>query len=254
MQSRPLRPWEQAAHLHVLDWAHSTARIRLQAAGATQVKAGARAVAKTPAGHLTLPALEAAMVHELSGLYALGHMTVRSELDHQHTGMAMPVGLSALTDPASRLLAVTAPPADPQNLRARARLIAESTAHHISQAIHRAHLQGITQRRQLRQIGVDAGHGALGQAASHHAGGVINAGRHAAATAPPGREILGARYTSVLDRNSCAACIAADDGVLRALDDPGLIHPPNPACAGGDRCRCILVYQLAAEGQPLAAA
>lgn len=299
MQNRPLRPFEQAAHLHVLDWCHETARQRFQAAGAVQVKAAARAVVDAgpgARGPLELPALEAAIVAELRKLYAVGHATVRSELDHQANGHPLPVGLSAAPeppnlrtanarkgraracgtckmydhgtcwgygnwpvrpgqvcdsyapDPRPKQLAVDDGARDPGRLRARAELVAQAVAHAIWQAVQRARLAGVTSASQLRQTGRDAGNGALGQAASSHAGGAISAGRHAAASAHrPRAEIAGARYTSVLDKKTCGACAEADDGVLRALTDPSLIHPPNPNCAGGDRCRCILVYQLTTE-------
>jgi hypothetical protein len=145
---------------------------------------------------------------------------------------------------------------DPGSLRARARLIASSVAHHIWQAVHRGKLQGITDQRRLQELGREAGNQALKAAAGNHAGGAINAGRRAGAlsvvagsgTGQGARaQIIGARYTSVLDKNSCGPCIAADTGQLLALDSPDWIPAPNPACLGGDRCRCIHVYQLSTE-------
>jgi hypothetical protein len=270
MQNRPLRPFEQGAHLHVLDWAHDTARYRLQAAGAVQVKAAAKVFTAADSGAVNiygppeLPALQAAVLTQLRTLYALGHATVRSELAHQASGQALPVGLSE-EFPASETMQLAVSDANPDmaNLADRARLIAQAAAHAIWQAVHRARLQGITDRKTLRTAGRDAGAQALRQAASHHAGGTINAGRHRAAlTVVPGAgnpdapraHVIGARYTSVLDKNTCPACQGADDGVLRALDDPALAPAPNPACAGGDRCRCIRVYQLSTESQPEAIA
>jgi hypothetical protein len=255
MQNRPLRPFEHAAHLHVLDWAHDTARQRFQAAGAVQVKAASKAVVAGRAGAtLTLPSLEAAVHGELRKLYALGHATVRSELDHQATGRALTIGLSASV-PEAFQLSDSAVAHTIGQLRARAQLAASAVAHAIWQAIARGKLQGITDQKTLRTIGRDAGNQQLGAQASHHAGGAINAGRHAAALTlvPGGRQggpragVAGARYTSVLDKNTCQVCEGADDGVLRTLDDPALIRVPNPACLGGDRCRCIWVYQLSSE-------
>lgn len=317
MQNRPLRPFEQGAHLHVLDWAHDTARYRLQAAGAVQVKAAAKAVvAADPRsmdhGSLELPSLEAAVTAELRKLYALGHATVRSELDHQLHGSSLPVGLSAAPeppnlrkaktrkgrfphcatclmfdsgtcwghgnwpvkpnqvcdayarDPKVKTLALTDARRDPGAIRRRARLIAQAVAHAIWDAIQRARLQGITDLQALRTVGTDAGQSALRQSASHHAGGAINAGRAAGALTvipgggqggQPGPRVIGARYTSVLDKNTCGPCADADTGQLIPLDSPALITPPNPACMGGDRCRCILVYQLETEARrvPIAA-
>lgn len=316
MQNRPLRPFEQGAHLHVLDWAHETARHRFEAAGAVQVKAAAKAFTANHAindaavnnGAPQLPALEAAILMQLRSLYALGHATVRSELDHQATQQALPVGLSAAPTPPNLRMATTSArrcdtchmfdhgvcwgygnhpvqdsevcdswarePAvttlaagdivsDVGDLVARAKLIAASTAHQIQQAIARARLLGVQDAKTLRGVGRAAGQNALRQAASSHTGGAINAGRHAAATqVPPGAgypgapraHVIGARYTSVLDKNTCGACAGADDGVLRSLDDPALAPAPNPLCAGGDRCRCIRVYQLSTEAVPEAIA
>jgi hypothetical protein len=296
MQNRPLRDFEKGAHLHVLDWTHDTARFRLQAAGATQVKAAARAIAKGAPGPPELPALQAAMTGELRKLYAVGHATVRSELDHQRSRQTLPVGLSAAPAPPNlrkakakkgkanacatcrmfsngacwgygnypvkpnqvcdsyapetkpKQLAASERAGDPGDLKHRGRLIAEAVTNAIWQAIHRGRLQGISSSKRLRQLGEAAGQGALRTAASSHTGGAINAGRDAAAQAA-GDEILGARYTAILDKNTCSECASADDGVLRALDDPLLKPAPNPDCAGGDRCRCIWVYQLRSETQ-----
>lgn len=295
LQNRPLRPFEKGAHLHVLDWAHETARYRLQDAGRTQVRAAAKAIAKTP--HPTpprLPALEHAVAGELRKMYALGHATVRSELDHQRTRRQLSVGLSVAPtppglrkakprkgkprncatcrmwdsgvcwgygnyptkpneicdeydrDPKVRQLAEAGQPEDPASLTARGRLVALATATAIHQAIERARLLGIT-GRPLRQAGEAAGEAALRAGASSHAGAAITGGR-AAAAAQAGGEVIGARYTSVLDKNTCGPCQAADDGVLRTLDDPLLAPAPNPACLGGDRCRCLWIYQLRREG------
>jgi hypothetical protein len=297
LQNRPLRPFEKGAHLHVLDWAHDTARYRLQDAGRAQVKAATKAIVKHGApGPPRLPALETAITSELHKLYALGHATVRSELDHQRRhATTLPVGLSAApapprlrkakakkglqkacatchmfdngvcwgygnhpvrpnqvcdsytADPAPKQLARGNAPRDPASLATRGRLVAEAVAHAIHQAVTRGRLHGITSQRRLRDLGEQAGHGALRAGASSHAGGAISAGRHAAAQIAAG-EVIGARYTSILDKNTCGPCAAADDGVLRALDDPALQPAPNPDCLGGDRCRCIWVYQLRKEG------
>lgn len=250
MQNRPLRPFEQGAHLHVLDWAHSTARYRFQAAGQAQVKAGAKAVvaAGPDARELRLPSLEAAVHAELQKLYALGHATVRSELDHQANGDALPIGLSA--EPFTLAIADAQPPSQ---LLARAQLIASHVAHQILQAVQRGRLGGVSGKRRLRALGEVAGNAALSASASSHAGGTINAGRRAAAllAAPPRAQIIGARYTSVLDKNTCGPCADADTGQLLALDSPEWVPTPNPACDGGDRCRCIHIYQLSTEVRSL---
>lgn len=296
LQNRPWRAFEHGAHLHVLDWAHETSRYRLRDAGEAQVKAAAKAIAKAgPAAQRPpeLPALQAAMTGELRKLYALGHATVRSELDHQRTRSELTVGLSAAPAPPNlrkanakkgkarscgtcrmfdhgacwgygnypvkpnqvcdsyspatgpKQLAEGEAPEDPGSLQARGRLIGQAVTMAVWQAIQRAQLSGISSKRRLRGLGEQAGQGALRTAASSHTGGAINAGRHAAAQAAG--DVVGARYTAILDKNTCGPCAAADDGVLRPLNDPALAPAPNPECEGGDRCRCIHVYQLRSE-------
>jgi hypothetical protein len=63
--------------------------------------------------------------------------------------------------------------------------------------------------------------------------------------------IRGVTYTSILDGNRCSSCAAADDDVLRPLEDPvRLAHrPPNPNCHGGSRCRCMEFATLKDEGE-----
>jgi hypothetical protein len=266
MQNRPLRPFERGAHLHVLDWTHGTVRHRFQQAGAVQVKAASKAIVK--GGHDSapprLPALEAAIHSELRGLYAVGHATVRSELDHQRQGRALPIGLSKASEPPGPYeLAAMPERGDPHHLRVRAALIAQAVAHAIHQAIQRARLNGVTGTRALKQVGRAAGSAELAAQASHHAGGAINAGRRAGALTVipggaeppdvPGAQIIGARYTSVLDKSTCGPCQEADTGELIPIGDPRWIPTPNPACLGGGRCRCIHVYQLSTETPPATA-
>lgn len=59
--------------------------------------------------------------------------------------------------------------------------------------------------------------------------------------------IRGAHYTA--SRDACGACRAADDEVMRSLDDPELVIPPNPAC-DRDECRCMLMYVMDDEKPP----
>jgi hypothetical protein len=67
-------------------------------------------------------------------------------------------------------------------------------------------------------------------------------------------EIKGAYYTSLLDKASCDRCSAADDDVLRSLDDPVRLarKPPNRDCLGGDRCRCLEAFVIKDEAAPSA--
>lgn len=81
-------------------------------------------------------------------------------------------------------------------------------------------------------------------------------GRHEAIT-ELSDGIQGVYYTSVLDSGTCEHCRAADDGVLRSLDDPVRLDrkPPNHHCSstasGFNQCRCFEVPSpLSPEDRP----
>lgn len=65
-----------------------------------------------------------------------------------------------------------------------------------------------------------------------------------------GPMVLGVRYSAILDGGTCGECYEADDGVVRAMDDPVRLErrPPNKACAstasGANHCRCVEVPVL----------
>jgi hypothetical protein len=64
-------------------------------------------------------------------------------------------------------------------------------------------------------------------------------------------DVIGARYTAVMDKSTFAASAEADDGVLGAFDDPvrpAQTHQTGRAPGGGN-CRCIEVFQLASDGR-----
>jgi hypothetical protein len=136
-----------------------------------------------------------------------------------------------------------------QPLVLRATMAAHAIALAIWQALTKAKLLNpdITEA-ELEAIGRQAGEHATKLEAMDHASAALNSGRAAAAEelAPM---IRGARYTSVLDKTSCEPCEEDDTGELLQLDAPGLVHPPNPECEGGGRCRCLLFYELSDEVQ-----
>lgn len=252
---RPLRPFEQGAHLDVLGFALDNAREAFQDAGLPSVRAAAQKAAKAVLranGAAPGPdtALQAALQGELARLRDLGYSTVVDELHHQRVGEPLPIGLSEApkTSKKQRKRMLAASQGSEGQAMARGRLAAEAIATAIWQAISRAHLSGVNDPATLASSGERAGDAALRAAALSHSGGAIASGRQAAAAAA-GDEVLGSRYTSVLDRNTCEPCREADDGVLRALDDPVRLAriPPNPLCSGGDYCRCIEVFQLRSE-------
>jgi len=65
---------------------------------------------------------------------------------------------------------------------------------------------------------------------------------------------VGVLFTSALDENTCPGCRAADDGVVRAYDDPLRIarRPPYSACTSDVGRRCMEVHLL--SGDPRARA
>lgn len=62
------------------------------------------------------------------------------------------------------------------------------------------------------------------------------------------KRILSVEYSAMLDKNTCGACRAAD-GRVTEYGSPTfmLLDPPNQACSGGDRCRCVWVPMLGPE-------
>jgi hypothetical protein len=67
---------------------------------------------------------------------------------------------------------------------------------------------------------------------------------------PPSGEVRGVYYTSCLDDQTCTTCAAADDGLLRRMDDPARICAPHPGCSNPEGCRCMDVYVLNDEVPP----
>lgn len=223
------------------------ARSRFEQAGKPAAFALAQTVAQRVATSRPIPPdlstadIEAALRSEMERLHQIGHQTVVDELAMQHRQL----GTSPSTQLAGGVLASTAG-AGLRNARKRAQLAARNILNEIEKAIQRLGVTGVTGGAALQQAGEAAATKALNLEGKLNAAGGINAGRADAAKANSG-DIAGGIYTSVLDERTCDQCQIADDGIVRALDDPVLlsIEPPNPLCAGGDFCRCMIVYVLA---------
>jgi hypothetical protein len=73
----------------------------------------------------------------------------------------------------------------------------------------------------------------------------LSMGRTAEATAQA-QDIEDAVYSALLDGATCAACEPMDGEVTTDLE---LAEgwAPNPDCEGGERCRCLVVYQIRQE-------
>ena len=78
---------------------------------------------------------------------------------------------------------------------------------------------------------------------------LMNAGRADEAQAQAA-DIADATYSAVLDQNTCDTCESQDGDTTTDLDEAAG-WAPNPACAGDDRCRCLVIYEIA---QPSAGA
>lgn len=246
---RELRPWEQHMSLDQIETSVDSARALFEQAAAAHVRQVAAAVA--PAVHAGEPTdqtapgdLVAALVDPLQQLYTLGRQTVVDELNRQRHGATVTHAATfAIGDTLGQLRAHAAE---------AARAVMAAIVGRI--AALRLHDPQATVA-DLQAAGEQAAIGALHTQSQLHAAAALDLGRDDQAQ-EMADEILGARYTSILDANRCEQCAHADDGTLRALDDPVLLDrkPPNRHCAGGGRCRCMLFYELRDEqpaGEPV---
>lgn len=234
---RPLRMWEAAMSLDRIESALDTARdsFLVATAPATQRLASEMAAMRKPRAPKTPdPQLLDAVHGELRRLYDLGAQTVQEELDAQR-------GLVTFS--------LEAAEADPAELMARSVIAVENITASMLIDLRRANtaplVRDATAQAALQAAAEAGARKAVREEALNNAGAVINLGRRATAEANR-RQIKGARYTSILDNSRCSACSTADDDILRPMDDPVRLSriPPNPACSGGQRCRCMEFFSL----------
>lgn len=132
-------------------------------------------------------------------------------------------------------------------LGSRAALAHDQVVHAMHHAIGHADLNHGTDLAARQGAAERAGRAALRKAGRVHGVPSFTQGRTdaiqlAAEDAP---DEWGVLYTAILDDNTCSPCRAADDGVVRSLDDPVRLEhrPPNPACdslaSGENQCRCF---------------
>lgn len=246
-QDRPLRAWEQTMSLDVIEERANTARQRLEHAAKDQARAYAVAAAGEIWAGRKPPPVTAQLVDavrgELEDLYLTGRQTVRDELRAQAR---------------DRLLGVATLESDPEvpeearrRLADRARLIADTLAARVTQVARRMLLRPGATEAVVQEAAEREAFASLRAEAMEHAMPVLNEGRTRQAQ-ELADVIAGARYTSILDGRRCSACAAADDDVLRPLDDPVRLAriPPNPNCEGGGKCRCLEAFQLREEAAP----
>lgn len=241
-QDRELRSWENAMLLDEVEATVDEARGRFEAAGRIYLFGYAREAAEAVAkGNKRLPKpppeLEQALASELADLYRFGRETVARELQAQREGRHPSETSYIFADPDDE--------STPRTLLRRAAMAAKLVAEQIVRAVERLALRDDDLGSLIRE-GERAGGAALRAEGQVHAMPAVNEGRAAEAGVRED-EVAGVRYTSILDANRCDACKRADDDVLRALDDPARIDPPNPACEGWDKCRCMNFYTLKDE-------
>lgn len=239
-QDRPLRSWEQAMSLDRIETTIDDAQARLEQAAGDQTRALAVALARGKRASTT--DLEVAVAQQLEALYVTGRATVAEELQRQKMGSLDPSWLLDAGSPDE------IPPAEAKTLRARAKAIVEAVRAQIVAAVSSLALQRGSTDATVQAGAEAAAMAALRGQAQVHASSVLNAGRTTQAD-EQSDEIAGSRYTSILDGHRCSSCASADDDVLRPLDDPVRLAriPPNPACQGGGRCRCLEAFQYRDE-------
>lgn len=238
-----LRPWEHGMMLDALEQRMDCMPDEMKvvaghaAFGLAKLKAQGKATQTDE--------LSEAIHGVLLDAYHFGGDTVKQEIAGQR---------SAFTGTPVTVLDRGARDRGPDHLKARADLAAAHVEHHIDQALAGHDLAhgnpGLAQQAAER-----AGEAALRQAAFKHGVPAIQHGRHDTAVqlAEAGVPIIGARYSAALDKNTCGPCRAADDGRVRALDDPVRLEnePPNPHCdslaSGHNQCRCVEHYELMDE-------
>lgn len=236
---RPLKPWEQSMSLDRIEATIDDAQARLEGQAGEQARALAVAMARGQKAKTD--ELEAAIEATLEGLFVTGRATVVEELERQKLG-----DLSWLLDAGDNPDEI--PDGLAKRMRARAKAMADAIRAAIAAALAAEQFRRGATEASAQSAAETAGMSGLRAQAQQHASSVLNEGRTIQAEAQS-EEIAGTRYTSILDGRRCTTCAAADDDVLRPLDDPVRLAriPPNPGCQGGGRCRCLEAFQYRDE-------
>lgn len=236
---RPLKAWEARISLDRIESAIDTARDRF--VDAVREPARLLAASLAAADNPTDPGIDTGLldaVHRaLRALYDLGYQTVVEELDAQ----AGP-----------RVLTLNVERPDDQELRMRSEIATANITARMLTELRRANTRPLvrdaTAQAALQQAAEAGARAAAREEATQNASTAVNLGRRSAAE-QNAKRIRGARYTSILDSRRCRSCAAADDDVLRPLDDPVRLSrmPPNPFCEGKGACRCLEFFELLDE-------
>lgn len=245
-----LRSWEAFVSLDRIESALDGARDRVEQVAAVPARALAVDLAGLASRGRALPAADApvdlvdAIASELAALYDQGRDTVREELRRQ-------ADIRLGWEPGAMMLDDAQNPEPPTEWFSRmAREMANAVRAAIVAALGRlrAMLRGGQDVAGMQAAGEAAGRAALRTEAQHYAAPALGQGRVDQARVQT-QDIAGSRYTSILDGRRCPTCATADDDVLRPLDDPVRLArvPPNPACQGGGKCRCLEAFELRDE-------
>jgi len=213
---------------------------RAQVAMATgdPAKVSAFAAAKPP----MVDALAADLRRIFRDAFDAGRAQVADEIDRQRSGE--PVIATELAN-RRRGKPTDSTPDDllawiDEQAQVSAREIAATTQASAARQAMAGLLTGIVADRMLEMVTRDSDEAALrgGLTVSK----VMVAGRSAEARAE--REaIKTAVYSAILDGNTCGACEEMDGRETDDIDE-SLAWAPNPECDGGDRCRCLVIFEF----------
>lgn len=197
--------------------------------------------------------LSAEILAVLSDFHAKGSQQVADELQRQRDGTPAVADAIAARQAGQRVIAAETPPTAGLVASALAaiRQQAEATARTIAATIQAAATgqAARTATVPLADAAFDEAVSRESDAAALRVAGVVSdvmqAGRAQEATAQA-QEIEDAVYSAILDGACCDACEPMDGETTTDLSEAE-DWCPNPDCAGGDRCRCLAVYEIRQE-------
>jgi len=199
----------------------------------------------------------------LQNAYQAGKLQVRDELRRQKEGApadalvakhAAVVRIGAAEKPKRRKPAIPPPtPVDEAAAVATITALAAVDAAAVTTAMYGAAaqeaLRGTVDETALAAVAETAG---LDESLSVSAtvSRIIGAGRAAGGRTYAGAGLVSkASYSAILDANTCEACESMDGTETTDLDEAES-WTPNGSCMGGDRCRCVTVFELANDVPP----
>jgi hypothetical protein len=234
--------WEQLLSQDKLNEAFDGARQHVENAAKPAALLAARQLAVQAVNGSELQSappedLVNALATHLADMHRLGMNTVHAEIAKQRQAM--------------QLDAIPYPTPGDGNALQRAQRAARTILEQVIRRLEQWLLNHRADGPQMQQVAEMAAIGALHEIALDYTAAQINDGRAQGAQAEDG--VVGGYYTAVLDKNTCSECASQDTGTLMTLSQ-AIEATPNPYCAGGDRCRCTVVYVMADDPAAVAAA